>query len=477
MTNASPTSSTRLAREQPTAPGWVRDAVFYQIFPERFANEDHSLDPEGVEPWSSTPTRANFMGGDLAGITRRLDHVAALGADAIYLTPIFEADRNHRYDTVDYFRIDHRLGDLAAFDHFVSEAHRRGIRVVLDAVFNHCGEGHWAFRHVMAHGSSSPYADWFTVEDWPVRREPDPNYATCMGCKYLPQLNHANPEVREYLFSVARFWSERGIDGWRLDVPFLIEQGFWREFRDIVKSLDPDLYIVAEIWETGEEWLRGDIADGTMNYPLRTLITDFAAGRIDARTLVEGMDALRSLTPAWARPSMLNLLGSHDTERVSTLLQGDRARLKTAVALQMTSCGAPMVYYGDELGMQGANDPGCRAPMEWDPSRWDLELYAWHRRLIEIRHRHPALRGPVDKLTALDDDILIRHRAGDRESVFVVVNRSVRAAEVDVNRLGGFDFDVLGERSLALGPDRRRITVPAGATVVLAQDPGSVRGR
>ena len=273
-------------------PSWVADAVFYQIFPDRFADGDPSLDPEGMVPWSSRPSRSNYFGGDLRGIETHLDHLERLGANAIYLTPIFEADRSHRYDTADYLRIDHRLGDLAAFKRFLAAAHARGIRVVLDAVFNHCGEGHWAFRHVRAHGADSPYVDWFRVDAFPVVRDPEPNYATCSGCKYLPQFNHANPEVREYLFGVADYWTRLGIDGWRLDVPFLVTFDFWQEFRRRVKAVNPDLYIVAEVWEPAPEWVRGDTADGVMNYPLRDLIVDFAAGRSSSREFAAGVDEL-----------------------------------------------------------------------------------------------------------------------------------------------------------------------------------------
>ncbi|MCR6711404.1 MAG: glycoside hydrolase family 13 protein [Demequina sp.] len=250
-----------------SVPEWVKDAVFYQIFPERFANGDPSIDPEGVVPWDTPPSRGNFFGGDLAGIAAHLDHIEALGANAIYLTPIFEADTNHRYDTADYFRIDHRLGDLEAFRRFVVAAHDRGIRVVLDAVFNHCGEGHWAFRHLHAHREDSPYRDWFTYDSLPLTREPEANYATCEGCKYLPKLNHANQQVRDYLIDVGRHWLGEGIDGWRLDMPFLMPHDFWRDFRRAIKSEDEDCYIVAEVWEEATEWLHGDLSDGAMNYP------------------------------------------------------------------------------------------------------------------------------------------------------------------------------------------------------------------
>src|SRR5690606_12638043 len=287
-------------------PDWLADAVFYQIFPERFANGDPTLDPPGVEPWDAAPTRENFFGGDLAGITQHLDHLVSIGVNAIYLTPIFQADTNHRYDATDYFAIDHRLGDLDAFRVFVREAHARGIRIVLDAVLNHCGEGHPMFRDVMRNEADSEYVNWFSVEGFPVVQHPEPNYRTCSGCWYLPKWNAYNPEVRAHHLDVARHWIAEGIDGWRLDVPYFINHTLWREFRQVVKGLGDELYIVAEEWRDPGEWLQGDLADGTMNYTLRDLVLGFTADRtIDAAAFASGMNELTERIPQPARRAML----------------------------------------------------------------------------------------------------------------------------------------------------------------------------
>ncbi|HWM34200.1 MAG TPA: glycoside hydrolase family 13 protein [Pseudolysinimonas sp.] len=454
MTSTSPVPS----------PAWVRDAVFYQIFPDRFANGDPSIDPEGVEAWGRRPTRGNFFGGDLAGIESRLDHIESLGANALYLTPIFEADTNHRYDTADYFRIDHRLGDLNAFRRLIAAAHARGIRVVLDAVFNHAGEGHWAFRHVYAHGADSPYASWFTVDAFPVVREPEPNYATCMGCKYLPQINHADPAARAYLLEVARHWAREGIDGWRLDVPFLVEHDFWREFRREVKGIDDDLYIVAEIWGTAEEWLQGDMADGAMNYPLRDLICDFADGGDHAERTASRLASLHAITPERSRGSMLNLLGSHDTPRIATRLAGEPAAIRIAVALLLTSPGAPMIYYGDEVGLEGGEDPDCRRTMPWSEHDWNAPLLDWHRRLIALRRAHPALRGDVDAVTAHGSDLLVRKRSDGRETLWVVANRGRTPIAVSADAVAGATYDLLAESRLAIREGE--LLVPPGVAIL-----------
>ncbi|MFT4030039.1 MAG: glycoside hydrolase family 13 protein [Protaetiibacter sp.] len=450
-------------------PDWLADAVFYQIFPERFANGDPRLDPPGVVPWDAEPTRENFFGGDLAGITQHLDHVVSVGANAIYLTPIFEADTNHRYDATDYFSIDHRLGDLEAFRVFVREAHARGIRVVLDAVFNHCGEGHPAFRDVMAREAASEYVNWFSVEGFPVVQHPEPNYRTCSGCWYLPKWNAYNPEVRAHHLDVARHWIAEGIDGWRLDVPYFINHTFWREFRRVVKGLGDELYIVAEEWRDPGEWLQGDLADGTMNYTLRDLVLGFTADRsIDAVAFADGMNALTERIPESARRAMLNLLGSHDTERVLTRHGGDAAATLLAFRLMLASEGAPMIYYGDEVGLVGENDPGCRGTMPWDQARWRTDILDAVREATALRASEPLLRRGSQRVVALGPDVAAILRFDGRRAVATLVNRGGEAAAVDTRLLDDALVDagapaIAGSWTGALASEP---TVPAAGTVV-----------
>lgn len=418
-------------------PSWLADAVFYQIFPERFANGDPSRDPEGVQSWGAAPTRDNFFGGDLAGITAHLDHLVDLGVTALYLTPVFAAGTNHRYDAHDYFTIDPLLGDLEDFRTFVAHAHARGLRVVLDAVLNHCGDGHWAFQDVMARGADSPYVNWFYVEDLPVRQEPEPNYRTCSGCVYLPKWNVHNPEVRDHHLRVARHWLAEGIDGWRLDVPYFVNTSFWRQFRRAVKDAAPEAYIVAEEWRSPTPWLAGDTADGTMNYTLRDLVLGFTADRThDAAALADGFAALDRQVPPHARTAMLNLLGSHDTERLLTRHRDDARAARLAMALMITSPGAPMLYYGDEVGMRGDNDPGCRGCLPWTPDQWDHDTLAWVRGLLAVRAAHPALRTGTDTFAHAVGDVVVRVREEGAERVVVAVNRGVAVARVPASVLG-----------------------------------------
>ncbi len=421
-----------------STPEWLADAVFYQIFPDRFANGDPTNDPPDVEPWDSEPTRDNFMGGDLQGIIDHLDHIAGLGVNVLYLTPVFEAGTNHRYDATDYFAIDHRLGDASVFDRLIAQAHARGIRIVLDGVFNHCGNGHPFFQDVVAHREDSAYVDWFSVQDFPVVSSPDrlPNYLTCSGCWYLPKWNVFNPAVRAHHLAVARHWIDRGIDGWRLDVPYFVPKPFWREFRQVVRQQRNDLCVIAEEWRSPEEWLRGDIADGAMNYTLRDIVLGFTADRtLTASGAASRLAALREQIPADHRLTMLNLLGSHDTERVLTRHGGDVEAEKCAYTLMYALEGAPMIYYGDEVGMHGSNDPGCRGAMPWQEERWDPAILTHIRELGRLRSQIPALRRGEQSVRALDADTVLIVRELPGESAAVVVHRG-SGVSVDRRSLG-----------------------------------------
>ncbi|MFQ5821294.1 MAG: alpha-amylase family glycosyl hydrolase [Candidatus Heimdallarchaeota archaeon] len=414
-----------------SVPDWVKDAIFYEIFPERYANGNPDNDPPDVEPWGGTPTRKNFFGGDLQGIIDKLDYLEALGIDAIYLTPIFAANTNHKYDPIDYYQIDPHFGDLNTFRSLLQRAHDQGIRIILDAVFNHAGVGSWAFQDVIERGENSPYVNWFYIEDLPVTRKPTPNYSTYKKAPYLAKLNVHNPEVRRYLHDVARYWTQEGIDGWRLDVPYLMNHRFWKGFRRVVKEINPELYIVAEIWKKATSWLQGDECDGAMNYRLRNLILDFFVHKkLDAAIFDRKLAALRAGHPGETAYTMLNLLGSHDTPRFLTLCGGDKELFKVAVAFLFTYVGAPMIYYGDEVGMKGRNDPDCRRPMVWDPAVQDQELLEWHRQLIHIRKAHPALRrGTIQTVHALGDVYAFERQHG-ADYALVILNVGVKVQTI-----------------------------------------------
>ena len=429
-------------------PGWVADAVFYQIFPDRFAASARVPKPGELEPWDVPPTTHGFKGGDLLGIAEHLDDLADLGITALYLNPVFASASNHRYHTFDYENVDPLLGGNAALRELLDAAHERGMRVILDGVFNHASRGFWPFHHILENGIHSPYRDWFHLDPDVVagrrgltaypghtesaERRTSLGYRAWWDLPALPTLNHSNPAVREYIYGIAERWLRFGIDGWRLDVPEEIrEPGFWEEFRRRCLAVNPDAYLLGEIWTPAPEWLAGGSAggsngesvggrfDGLMNYPLAEAILSFVgAGRLDEELVAKTHEYGRNVQPidgpefgrrleqvmTTYEPTVaelqLNLLDSHDTPRFLSLAGGDRSALRLATLIQMTLPGAPCIYYGDEIGMEGREDPDCRRSFQWDPARQDGALRAFVAGLIALRKSEPALRygrfGPLE---------------------------------------------------------------------------------
>ena len=377
------------------APEWVKDAVFYQIFPDRFCKSDRYEAQGKFVPWETRPTRENMFGGNLAGITNKLNYIAKLGINAIYLCPIFKSNSNHRYHTVDYFEIDPVLGTLKDFDKLVAKAHALGIRVILDGVFNHCSRGFFQFNSLMELGENSPYVDWFHVKGWPLHAySGKPNYECWWGYPALPKFNTSNPEVRQLLFSVGEFWMKRGIDGWRLDVPNEIDDdSFWQEFRTRIKKINRDAYIVGEIWDEPSRWLQGDQFDGVMNYMFRKAVLSYL---FDEQPIGIGefYEKLKAAFPAGRFGVQMNLLSSHDTIRLASLPKSNLQRVKLALALLFFLPGAPSVYYGEEIGMEGGKDPDNRRAFPWDSlaDGKKSSVYAYLKHLIDLRKKEQTLR-------------------------------------------------------------------------------------
>jgi cyclomaltodextrinase len=425
-------------------PTWVRDAIFYQIFPDRFAKSDRVRKPSHLQDWDAPPTPHGYKGGDLLGIVDHLDYLTDLGINAIYLNPVFLSGSNHRYHTDDYFRVDPLLGGNEALDELIAACHERGVRVILDGVFNHVGRGFHQFHDILENDGESPYLDWFIIDKLPLNPygKGPANYDAWWNLKALPRLNNENPQVREHIMEVAEHWVRRGIDGWRLDVPEEISaDGFWEEFRQRVRGADPDAYIVGEIWHDAGDYLNdGTRFDATMNYVLTVAILSFVAGeRIDEDELVRNedyktvqpidatgyagrIDRLLALYRPETHQANLNLLESHDTVRFLTTASGDRNSLILANLLTMTFPGAPCIYYGSEVGLTGSKDPDCRRGFPWDESRWDTELLEAHRTLIALRHAHPALRAANYREVAADGHLYVFERFDDVERLLVAVN-------------------------------------------------------
>lgn len=446
-------------------PEWVKDAVFYQIFPERFANGDKTNDPDGVEIWGGEPTRDNFFGGDLQGVIDHLDHLEGLGVNAIYFTPVFEATTNHKYDTRDYKKIDPHFGTNETLKKLVKACHERGIRVLLDAVFNHSGATFEPFLDVKKNGAESRYADWFHVREFPLEvRDGIPTYDTFAFEPSMPKMNTENPEVKAYLLDVARYWIEEvGIDGWRLDVANEVDHAFWREFRKVVKKANPEAYILGEIWHDSIMWLEGDQFDAVMNYPFTNAVLDFfTKGKLDGAQFASAIGSLLANYQRQAQEVAFNLLDSHDTPRLLTLCNDDKARMKLSALFQFTFTGTPCIYYGDEVGMNGGGDPDCRKCMEWDETKQDRELFAFYRELVSLRRAHPALRtGGFRFLHAERGDYRIAYERKDDQAHFVVLmnaNSVTRTLPVELPE--GAWTDIFTEEHVVSDGDAQSFKLP-----------------
>lgn len=510
-------------------PDWAKKVVWYQIFPERFRNGSADNDPPRTVPWSQhwekpykpgkdvkKGSPADFeekgafwdyifdrrYGGDLQGVRDKLGYLRDLGITAIYFNPIFQAESLHKYDASDYRHIDDFFGvkdslkkikgettDPATwqwsdtdkiFLEFIQEAHRMGFKVIIDGVFNHVGRDFWAFKDVMKNGPRSEYAGWFDITSW----EPFHYKAWDKDDGSLPRLRHDDKlglvtPVREHLFAVTRRWMDPngdgdpsdGVDGWRLDVAGDINEHFWKDWRKVVKSVNRDAYIVAELWEESRPWLDGRTFDAVMNYPFAVRTQRFFVNQAKA-TRPSEFDAELKQMLAWYQPQvnyvLQNLFDSHDTDRVASMfrnpdLEYDKAnrlqdngpnyntakptpecyhKLKSMVTFQMTFLGAPMIYYGDEVGMYGADDPSDRKPMYWadlpqndDPDeRIVPDLLEHYRRVIAIRNSYPALQlGSIRTLEMRDDLGLYAFcRTLGGQSVVVVVNNSDKQHRLNI---------------------------------------------
>lgn len=410
-------------------PEWAKYAVFYQIIPDRFANGNPRNDPGKVSKWGDKPTTESFFGGDLQGIIDHLDDLTDLGITAIYLTPIFEAPSNHKYDSTDYLEVDPHFGDLKLLKKLVNTAHSKGIKIVLDAVFNHISADSPQFKDVIKHGENSKYADWFHIHEFPVKvKEDHPNYDAFGFVADLPKLNTANPEARDFLLNIAQYWlQEVGIDGWRLDVANEIDHTFWRDFRKRVKNTNPDAFIIGEVWTDSLRWLQGDQFDSVMNYPFSSRLVEFLLTEdMSADTFAAHIDGLQVRYPLQANEVLFNLLASHDTPRILTQLGGDKRKLKLAIAFLLTYPGTPCIFYGDEIGLEGEDDPDCRKCMIWEKEEQDVDLLEYYKTMIHLRKKHPALStGRFRFLYAAEQDrSFVYERTDEQSQITVWMNAS-----------------------------------------------------
>ena len=380
-------------RDQFDAPSWAEGAIYYQVFPDRFARDDTVPSARKWSKWNAVPSAKSYFGGNLSGILAKLDHLTELGVNVLYMTPIFLASSNHKYDTIDYFRVDPDFGTEDELRTLVEECHQRGIRVVLDAVFNHMGSDNPIFLDILKRGPESPYADWIYPSSWPLSKKKR-NYETFAYAAHMPKWRTATPEVETYLIDVARYWIEKtGIDGWRLDVSDEVEHTFWRHLRQSVKHLKHDALICGEIWQVATPWLRGDQFDAVMNYPFTRAVLDWLGkGVIDATGFDCRIEQIRAQYPENVLPYLWSLLDSHDTPRLLDECRFNRRQADLAMFVQFTAVGSPVIYYGDEVGMTGGKDPLCRGGMLWEKEDQDRTVFEHYKRLVNLRRTHASLR-------------------------------------------------------------------------------------
>ncbi|HWG85243.1 MAG TPA: maltodextrin glucosidase [Deinococcales bacterium] len=469
VTPYAPTGEDDFAFGPEAPPEWVGESVFYQIFPDRFADGDPGNNPRdgefqvGSHPavarrWGELPQRSQggreFYGGDLQGVLQRLDYLQDLGITGIYLNPIFEAPSSHKYDTQDYRRVDPHLGGDAAFRALAAAMHERGMRLVLDGVFNHVGATHPWMNKAGLSAEPGAYQGGPTRDHFTFESDDPESYIGWLGVKSLPKLDFANADVREKVYtghdSAVRYWlrptgrADDAADGWRLDVVHMMGEGgtnrgnleVLRGLRSAMKQERPDSYLFGEHFYEATAWLRGDVEDGAMNYHAFTWPTwAFLAGTdhrgepaaLDAAEYDEALRRGRAKVPYRNHVALFNQLDSHDTPRLLSLLP-DRRLARLAVVLLFTAVGVPCVYYGDEVGLEGGQDPDCRRTMPWEEDSWDAGLRGLYRWLIQLRRSSPALqRGGWGTVHASGDCIAYLRRLG-RERVLAVVNRGASAS-------------------------------------------------
>ncbi len=497
-------------------PAWFGFGVSYQIFPDRFCRS-HIPDPAGMvgertvhENWQDTPDflpdeqgeirNRDFFGGDLPGITGKLDYLKGLGVTTVYLNPIFEAASNHRYNTADYLAIDPMLGKEEDFQTLCREAHKRGMRILLDGVFNHTGS---VSRYFNADGSypdvgaaqsaQSPYYNWYHFSRWPAE------YDAWWGIKTLPAVEENHPDYREFIFggrdSVVRHWLRCGADGWRLDVADELPDDFIAQLRCAMEEEKSDALLIGEVWEDGSNkiaydrrrrYLLGSETHGLMNYPFRTAALQWLCGG-DASDFRESMETLRENYPPDAYYSAMNFLSTHDTPRILTLLGGEpvpedkpgraaarlspagyelaRRRLMLGAMLLYAFPGSPTVYYGDEAGVQGYEDPLNRRTYPWGQE--DERLLAWYRKLGALRCSRPSLQqGGISYPLAAGGGLAVRRCCGSEVTV-AVMNAGAEFLEVRLPWSGTIATDAITGQQFLTEGGVLRLSLPGISGVLL----------
>ncbi len=439
------------------APSWVKDQVWYSIFPERFHNGNPSIEKPHILPWGQTDKYSNdlFFGGDIEGIRQKLNYLKDIGFTGLYLTPIFHASTSHKYDTIDYYKIDPDFGSNEDFKRLVDEAHALGLKVMLDAVFNHCGLRHPYFLDVLENGKKSPYYDYFYIidESKPLLNVPykellgkpkevlkslfsdvrQINYRTFAFTPFMPKLNTMNPALKKELLNISTYWiKEYGIDGWRLDVSNEIPHAFWREFRQAVKAANNDAYIVGENWDNSNPWLKGEQFDAVMNYEILFPIWQYFGFqkdfiKIDTTNFIYRINKVLTDYPKNVLEAMYNLVDSHDTSRIMHICNHQVDVVKLVYLFLFTFPGSPSIFYGGEIGLIGGHDPDNRRCMPWDEETHNHPLKSFLKTLISLRKNEAGFKA-VDFKWIKQDNLLIYEKA----DLLFVINNSLESISLNI---------------------------------------------
>ena len=420
-------------------PDWVKKAVCYQIFVERFDIGDRSKDMSYVNSrWGELPKPKSFYGGDLDGIRKHLPYLKKLGINMLYLTPVFKSISNHKYDIKDYENVDEAFGGNDALKRLIEDCHEKGIKVMIDGVFNHTAYQHPFFMDVCEKGKDSRYADWYYFEK---DEKPDfnkRNYRTFAAVAEMPKLNTGNPEVIEYFSGIGRKWiDEYGADAWRLDVSDEVSHHFLRTFRDSILKSKEDAIIIGEDWHNATGYLDGDQYDGTMNYGIMKACMDLLAlETIDSAEFKNRIVDLYVKHSPVTNRKMMNLLDSHDTDRFLTRCKGDHVKHRAAMAIQFFYPGFPSVYYGDEIGLEGGYDPDCRRCFDWNRSHWDMDTFLLVKELMKLRKKKVMSEGDFN-ITEKDGIVEIIRTYKGKEARLIL-----NATAKDIGELPAWHFRI-----------------------------------
>ena len=444
----------------PKIPDWAKEMVMYHIFPDSFATEKNAISGKERCIEKEGKVYKSHQGGTLKGILDSVDYIAELGVNCVYLNPIFAAESYHKYDTIDYFRIDPCFGTLEEFKELVKTFHEKGIRIILDGVFNHCGAGFFAFQDVLENGINSPYKDWFYQMEFPVHFERPLNYEAFAYVKEMPKLNTGNPQVVEYFKKVGTWWiKETGIDGWRLDVANEINHDFWREFRKAVREVKPDAILIGEIWEDSEVWLLGDQFDSTMNYTFSYICREFFAEH--SISLREFDEKINRMILRYSMPvslAQMNFLDTHDVPRFLSYCKNGERDLRQAVFFMMMCVGIPSVFYGDEQLITGVTEPEYRKPMPWENR--NLSMEAFFKKWIKIRRKFPALQEGSYETAVVEEKSGIYgfYRSTKGQRLLVIINTGTRPQIITLPE----KFQTYLDIETGIKCEKKEIIIPEG---------------